>query len=98
MVFEFKDFGIHLGTRSNGANVREVIISVIKETETPIVFDFAGVETVSNSFADECFAKLVLDFPMELIKQKTTFVNATPFIKAAIANSFKARLSQLASA
>ena len=98
MIFEFKNVGIHLGTRSNGANVREEIISAIKVTETPIVFDFTGVETVSNSFADECFAKLLLLFPIEIIKQKTTFVNATPFIKAAIANSFKARLSQLASA
>ena len=98
MIFEFKNIGIHLGTRSHGANVREEIISAINGTDTPIVFDFAGVETVSNSFADECFAKLLLFFPIETIKQKTTFVNATPFIKAAIANSFKARLSRLASA
>jgi hypothetical protein len=92
MTIQFKHIGLHLGTRVHGAEIRGEIVEAMKLSDK-IVFDFEGVETVSNSFADECFAKLTLFFSMEEIKAKTTFINAIPFIKAVIANSFKARLS-----
>lgn len=95
MLIEFGHIGRHLGTRFAGASVREKIISSFGETDK-FVFDFTGVETVSNSFADECFAKLIFNFEMGDIKRKTTFQNASPFIKAVIANAFKKRLSDLA--
>lgn len=92
MLIEFGLIGTHLGTRFDGASVREKIISSFGETDK-FVFDFTGVETVSNSFADECFAKLIFNFEMEEIKAKTTFQNVSPFIKAIISNAFKDRLS-----
>jgi len=95
MVIEFGRIGSHLGTRFAGASIREKIISSFGETDK-FVFDFTGVESVSNSFADECFAKLIFNFEMEDIKGKSTFQNASPFIKAVIANAFKERLSLLA--
>jgi hypothetical protein len=88
---EFGEIGTHLGTRFAGASKREKIESVFENTEK-FIFDFTGVETVSNSFADECFAKLLFKFEMEKIKEKTTFQNASPFIKAVIANAFKSRM------
>ncbi len=57
MVIKFKNIGIHLGTRVLGADVRSEIIEAIKTSEK-VVFDLTEVETISNSFADECFAKL----------------------------------------
>jgi len=56
------------------------------------VLDFDGIEVVSNSFADECIAKLMLEFDLPKVKAHTTFKKASPFIKAVIANSFKERL------
>ena len=94
MTISFQDIGKHLGTRAEGATIRQRVETVWTNSKK-IVFDFSNVETVSNSFADECFAKLVLDFELDEIKNKTTFENATPFIKAVIANAFKERLSQL---
>lgn len=96
MHIQFKNIGIHLGTRVHGAEVRSEIVEAIKQSSDKIVFDFTDVETVSNSFADECFAKLTLFFSLDEVKSRTTFINASPFIKAVIANSFKARLSQQA--
>lgn len=93
MLIEFGHIGTHLGTRVAGASVRQTIINSIAE-DSNIIFDFKGVETVSNSFADECFAKLIFNFEFKTIKSKTTFQNASPFIKAVIANAFKERLSQ----
>jgi len=92
MVIEFGRIGTHLGTRFAAASVREKVISSFGETDK-FVFDFTGVETVSNSFADECFAKLIFNFEIDDIKGKITFQNASPFIKAVMANAFKERLS-----
>lgn len=92
---ELGEIGTHLGTRFAGASVREKIEAIFETTEK-FVFDFTGVETVSNSFADECFAKLTFKFEMDKIKEKTTFQNASPFIKAVIANAFEDRLHQKA--
>lgn len=53
-----------------------------------------GVEVVSNSFADECFAKLTLDFDLPTLKALTHFENVSDFNRAVIANSFRERLSR----
>lgn len=94
-VIDFYEIGTHLGTRFAGASVREKILADFDKVEK-FVFDFSGVETVSNSFADECFAKLIFTKEMSDIKEKTTFKGASPFIKAVIANAFKERLQQQA--
>ena len=94
MRIEFSHIGKQLSTRVAGASVRNTIISSIEKNEK-VIFDFSNVEIVSNSFADECFAKLMIDFDLPRIKAHTTFQNASPFIKAVIANSFKERLQAL---
>ena len=94
MIIEFGHIGKHLGTRIAGAAMRSKIIDAIQIDEK-VVFDFQGVEVVSNSFADECFAKLTLSFSFEHVKESTHFQNTSPFIKSVIANSFRARLSEL---
>jgi hypothetical protein len=95
MRIEFGSIGTHLGTRFAGASVREKIERNFESVDK-FIFDFVGVETLSNSFADECFAKLIFKFEMSDIKEKTTFEGANPFIKAVIANAYKDRLSQMA--
>lgn len=93
MVIEFKNIGKHLGTRHSGASVREKIIDALNSGDT-VVFDFKEVETVANSFADECFAKLLFLFEFDTIKSHTTFRNASQFIKDVIASSFRNRIAQ----
>ena len=90
----FLQTGRQLSTRVAGAALRKKIIIGIERQEK-IVFDFSGVDIVSNSFADECFAKLMLHFDLPIVKEYTTFQNASPFIKAVIANSFKERLQAM---
>ena len=87
----FSHQGKHLSTRMEGVSFRREIEQAIERGEK-VELDFDGVEIVSNSFADECFAKLTLIFDLFRIKEHTTFLNASPFIKAVIANSFKERL------
>lgn len=90
----FSEMGVHLSTRLEGATMRNKIAAFIASEEY-VIFDFKGVEVISNSFADECFAKLMVDFDLSFIKAHTTFQNANPFIKAVIANSFKERLQAM---
>lgn len=87
----FSHKGKHLSTRIDGEFFRREIEQAIERGER-VQLDFDGVEVVSNSFADECFAKLIFSFDLFHVKEYTTFVNASPFIKAVIANSFKERL------
>lgn len=90
----FSDRGRHLSTRIDGAFFRREIEQAIERGDK-VRLDFEGVDVVSNSFADECFAKLVFAFDLPHVKEHTTFVNASPFIKAVIANSFKERLQAI---
>ena len=94
MRIQFSQFGKQLATRVAGSVVRETIVKSIERNEK-VIFDFSDVEIITNSFADECFAKLVFDFDLPKVKEHTTFQNANPFIKAVIANSFKERLQAI---
>lgn len=70
----FKEFGSSLGTRFLGLNIRNKILQDLNAGNR-VVFDFEGVELISNSFADECFGKLLLNFDLNFIKANTTFRN-----------------------
>ncbi|MBQ3676350.1 MAG: STAS-like domain-containing protein [Bacteroidales bacterium] len=89
-IFYFKDINENLGTRQLGKEVREKLIPIIDENDKTI-FDFTNVNVVSNSFADECFAKLLLNYSLSQLKQKTTFVGLNDFAKKNISIAFKRR-------
>ena len=81
-VIKFNEKGFtHLQYRFPALLIRDRIERDFEITEK-FIFDFDGVQTVSNSFADECFAKLLLKYEMDKIKEKTTFQNTNPFIKS----------------
>lgn len=70
--FKFSSLGTDFGTRDMGAKIREQIRPLIEKGEC-VVLDFTGVNVVSNSFADECIAKLLLDHTLQSLKQHITF-------------------------
>lgn len=49
-----------------------------------VVLDFTGVNVVSNSFADECIAKLLLEMPLAELKRRTTFRGLNPLAERSI--------------
>lgn len=95
MTIEFKHIGTSLGTRATGKEIREKIESEMKGGGK-VIFDFNGVNVVSNSFADETFAKLVLSFDLPFIKAHTTFKNTNPFVQQTVSTAFRQRVAQLA--
>ena len=91
VVFRFRDIGECLGTRMLGSHIRKELLALIHDNDK-VVLDFSGVEIISNSFADECIAKLLLCMSFEELKAHTTFKGVNDFVRKNIAIALKRRL------
>jgi hypothetical protein len=92
--FEFRNIGEYLGTRQLGEKVRSQLLPLIQGNEK-VELDFTSVEVVSNSFADECLAKLLLVMSLDELKQRTTFTGVNDLVRKNIAIAFRRRLNAL---
>jgi anti-anti-sigma regulatory factor len=77
-----------------GMKLREKLLPLIKENDK-VVLDFTGVNVVSNSFADECIAKLLLDMPLSELKQHTTFRGLNPMAERSVLVALQRRYKVL---
>lgn len=93
MIIHFSHLGDSLGTRFLGRTLRRTFENSIHEGEN-VVFDFSDVKTISHSFADECFGKLLLRLDITELKSKTSFKNANEQVKKMIAFTWSERLSK----
>ena len=71
--FKFITYGTDFGTRDMGQKLREKLLPLINGDEK-VVLDFTGVNVVSNSFADECIAKLLLEMPLAELAERSVLV------------------------
>ena len=62
------------------------------------VLDFAGVQIVDNSFADECLAKILLVMPLEELKKRKTFAGLNELAQKNIVIASRRRIKALESA
>ena len=90
VTFNFKDYGENLGTRLLGRQVRERLLPLLEQNER-VVLDFTGVDVVSNSFADECIAKLLLSMSLAELKAHTTFQGLNPVASESILTALQRR-------
>lgn len=90
VTYRFIEKGENLGTRQLGALVREDLLQVIQSSDK-VCLDFSGVNVVSNSFADECIAKLLLAMSLEELKSRTTFTGLNAFAQKNIAVALSRR-------
>ena len=95
IVFKFSSYGDSMGTRLLGAKIRADLRPLLDKGET-VVLDFSGIDTVTNSFADECIAKLLLEMSLDELKSKTTFTGLTPLAERSILTALKRRQMQVA--
>jgi hypothetical protein len=93
-IIKFADFGETLGTRKLGESIRNEVETQIR-LGNKTIFDFNGVDLISNSFADECFGKLVEHFGMEIIKSKTTFANTNSKVSMVVKKAVTDRLNRM---
>ena len=90
VTFSFREFGQNLGTRPLGKRVREQLLPFIEQNEC-VVLDFTGVDVVSNSFADECIAKLLLEMSLAELKSRTTFRGLNPIASESVLTALRRR-------
>ena len=92
--FKFIEYGTDFGTTDMGMKLREKLLPLIKENDK-VVLDFTGVNVVSNSFADECIAKLLLDMPLDELKQHTPFRGLNPMAERSVLVALQRRYKVL---
>ena len=90
VTFSFKEFGENLGTRPLGRRVREQLLPLIQQNDC-VVLDFTGVNVVSNSFADECIAKLLLVMTLPELKSRTMFRGLNPIASESVLTALRRR-------
>jgi len=95
--FRFIEYGTDFGTRDMGQKLREKLLPLINSNDK-VVLDFTGVNVVSNSFADECIAKLLLDMSLDELKQHTTFRGLNPLAERSVLVALQRRYKFLRSA
>ena len=81
--FKFIEYGTDFGTRDMGQKLRQKLSALISAGDK-VVLDFTGVNVVSNSFADECIAKLLLEMPLDQLKRHTTFRGLNPLAERSV--------------
>ena len=94
VTFAFSRFGTDFGTREMGQRIRQQLRPLLDGTKR-VMLDFAGVNVVSNSFADECVAKLLMEMPLEQLKRCTTFRSLTPMAERSILVALQRRYKVL---
>ena len=90
VTFAFREIGENLGTRQLGRQAREQLVPLIQQNDR-VVLDFSGVNVVSNSFADECIAKLLLTMPLTELKEHTTFRGLNPIAADSVLTALQRR-------
>ncbi|MBE6333567.1 MAG: DUF4325 domain-containing protein [Bacteroidales bacterium] len=90
VIFRFREYGENLGTRPLGKRVREQLLPLIEQNNC-VVLDFTGVNVVSNSFADECIAKLLLEMPLAELRNRTTFRGLNPIANDSVLTALRRR-------
>lgn len=81
--FKFIEYGTDFGTRDMGQKLRQKLLALINNGEK-VILDFTGVNVVSNSFADECIAKLLLEMSLDELKRSTTFKGLNPLAERSV--------------
>lgn len=95
--FKFIDFGTDFGTRDMGQKLRQKLLELIGSGEK-VVLDFTGVNVVSNAFADECIAKLLLEMPLDELKRHTTFRGLNPLAERSVLVALQRRYKVISEA
>ena len=95
--FKFLDYGTDFGTRDMGQKLRQKLLELINAGEK-VVLDFTGVNVVSNSFADECIAKLLLEMSLDELKCHTTFRGLNPLAERSVLVALQRRYKVISEA
>ena len=93
--FDYHEFKNYSSVPDSAASLPGNLVHFIVEDARHNIWISTGVNVVSNSFADECLAKLLFTMPLEELKQRTTFRGLNEFARKNIAIAFRRRLNAM---
>lgn len=96
MTIMMNEFGRSLTTRMAGRAAYDRIAPALLSSTETVTFDFSGVSTVTNSFADEVFGRLVAELGFEAFKSKSAFRNVGSLWAKVIRSAMDSRALQTA--
>lgn len=97
MTVTMSDFGQSLTTRAAGRAAYDHIagpVSRVSQGGQTVVFDFDGVRTITNSFADEVFRRLVAGMGFDEFRRRTTFRNIHGLWARVVRSAMDSRTAQ----
>lgn len=92
-----RQFGEFLATRTLGDDARRLIEQSVHQDGVARI-DFAGVDGITISFADEVFGKLVLQWGLDLLRSRIRVRNANEGIARTIQFAISTRLPAISTA
>ena len=92
------EMGEDLSSRDRARRLREELVREAGRDAQRLTFDFEGVRTLSDSFADELLAVLVEERGAEWFRQRVSLVNLSTDQRLIVLNAIDARLSRRGSA
>jgi len=78
---KLSEYGTFLGTRELGKKVKEAMEKDLLLGD-PLIVNFSDVHGITNSFADECFGKFLLEKGKQFFVEKIKFSNLDPTEKS----------------
>ncbi len=89
------EMGKDLASRERARRLREDFVRELGQAPHHLIFDFEGVRTLSDSFADELVAVLVEQNGAEWFKEHVRLVNLTAAHRHVVLSAVAARLSRV---
>ncbi len=95
---ELRTQGMDFSTRRQGEQLRDLIQGTLERIagEDRVEIDFVGVETMTPSFADECFGKLAQQMGRESFKARISLKGADSANRTLVNAILAERLSSAA--
>lgn len=94
MIVRMNEFGRSLTTRAMGRDVYRQINRLLSSSDETVAFDFLGVDSITNSFADEVFGRLALELGIDELQSRTSFKNISLFWARVVRQAIDARAAE----
>lgn len=86
-----KEWGDVIGSREMGLKFR-MILGEHACPDSPVTVDLEGIEVLTNSFADEGFAKFIADHGLECARRSLIFANGSAEVRKCLRFAIHNRL------
>lgn len=93
-VIKVSELSQGTGTRPAASELRNIALNLIINKKNKVVFDFSGVGTLSSSYADELFGKMIAEYGILFFNKKVEIINISKLNASILERSVRQRMAQ----